>query len=301
MKVLIAVAVAAVVLLLVWLLIYGKKGTENFGEGEQQQEQVAAGTLDRRSQPAMEVSDYDKTVAGEKSQLGTPAAAADIDRKIIKTGKLELDVDDLDASVEQVMKLAREAGGFVAAENFYSSRSGERWCEVTIRVPSARFDAVLIDLKKHGEVTHAGIETQDVTEEFIDLEARLRNLQREEGVLLDLLERRTQKLADVLEVERELSRVRGEIEQAEGRLRYLKNRVSLSTIDIRLTEIGAAAVGPPGKWRLRLHARSAGRLLLTVLRGASTAILYIAVVGAPLWLILLIWLGVRRVKRRRRG
>jgi hypothetical protein len=220
-----------------------------------------------------------------------------VERRIIKNGEVELHVADLDASVEHVRKLVEAAGGFVASQSFYAKPGSWRRCSVTVRVPAGDFDRVVGELQKQGDVWRLSISTQDVTEEFIDLEARLRNSEKEEGVLLDLLERRTPKLADVLQVERELSRVRGDIETTQGRLRYLRNKVSLSTIDLELTEIGEAAVGPTGQWRMRFHLVSAGRMLVTAVRGLVTGIIYIAIVGAPVWVVLGIWLGVRRRRK----
>lgn len=286
-KVLIVIAVAVVLVFVAWFGIYGQKaGREYDAEYEDQEAgEVAA--------PATRVTDATKAAL----QLAT--ADESVERKIIKTGNLELHVADLDASAEQIRKLVKEAGGFVASQSFFAQPGSWPRCNLTLRVPSGEFDRVMAELRKHGEVRHLRIGTQDVTEEFIDLEARLRNLEREEGVLLDLFERRTTKLTDVLEVERELSRVRGDIETTQGRLRYLKHKVSLSTIEVQLTEIGEAAIGPTGRWRLPFHVRSAGRVLVTVARAAFTAIIYIAIVGAPVWAVLGIWLGIRRARRRR--
>ncbi len=286
-KVLVVIAVLLLLVLVAWFGIYGQKaGREYAAEYEDQEAAEVAARVTR-------VTDATKAAL----QLAT--AEESVERKIIKTGSLEIEVGDLDASVEKVAKLAQEAGGFVASQSFFAQPGSWPRCNLTLRVPSGEFDRVMAELRKHGEIRHLRIGTQDVTEEFIDLEARLRNLEREEGVLLDLFERRTTKLTDVLEVERELSRVRGDIETTQGRLRYLKHKVSLSTIEVQLTEIGEAAIGPTGRWRLPFHIRSAGRVLVTVARAAFTAIIYIAIVGAPLWVILGIWLGIRWARRRR--
>jgi hypothetical protein len=297
LKGLIAVCVVFLFVIVVGCGIYGKKAAEEYGvDEEQEQQQEWAGTEQGRV-VATTGGDVSGSVAGKG--VAFAATAASMERKIIKNGDIELHVADLDASVEQVAKLVEGAGGFVASQDFYAQPGSWRRCSLTVRVPGGEFDKTLAELQKHGEVWRLTIGTQDVTEEFVDLEARLRNSEREEGVLLDLLERRTPKLADVLEVERELSRVRGDIERAQGRRRYLTERVSLSTIDIELTEIGEAAVGPTGKWRLRFHVLSAGRVLVNAARAATTAIIYIAIVGAPVWVVLAVWAGARRRRRRR--
>lgn len=277
----VVLVVVGIVLIVAWFGIYGQKAGREYEDQEAAEVAARVTRVTDATQAALQLATADESV----------------ERKIIKTGNLELHVADLDASAEQIRKLVKDAGGFVASQSFFAQPGSWPRCNLTLRVPSGEFDRVMAELRKHGEVRHLRIGTQDVTEEFIDLEARLRNLEREEGVLLDLFERRTTKLTDVLEVERELSRVRGDIETTQGRLRYLKHKVSLSTIEVQLTEIGEAAIGPTGRWQVPFHVRSAGRVLVTVARAAFTAIIYIAIVGAPVWVVVGIWLGVRRRRR----
>ncbi len=91
-------------------------------------------------------------------------------------------------------------------------------------------------MRKLGQVTKIAEATDDVTEEYIDVEARLANSKRLEERIVELLEERSGKLADILEIERELARVRETIERIEGQLRYLSNQTSLATITIELRE-----------------------------------------------------------------
>ena len=277
------VVAIGVVLAATWFFAYGKKAARRAPSG------VPPG--------------WEGEVAGNMPAPGPGGvvaltAAQDIERKIIKTGALDLVVQDFDAAVEQIQQLAQQVGGFVASQNFATEPTGWRRGQVTVRVPSPQFDAAVQKLEQCGQVTSLRIDTEDVTEEFVDLEARLRNQQHEEEVLLALFNRPS-RLPDVLAVERELARVRGEIEQSEGRLRYLKRQVSLSTISVSLSELGQAVIGPTRGWRVVYHARSAGRVLVAVVRGLITAVIYIAVVGSPLWVGLGLWVLVRR--RRRRG
>ena len=103
-------------------------------------------------------------------------------------------------------------------------------------MPVDRFDAFVGQVSRLGEVRTSHVGSQDVTEEFFDLEARIRNKQEEEKRLLKHLADSTGKLEDILKVESELSRVRGEVEQMQGRLRFLANRADLSTVTITATE-----------------------------------------------------------------
>ncbi len=157
------------------------------------------------------------------------------DRKVIKTAHLRLEVADFDGAVEELERLALEAGGYVSNSNYRITSGNRRKGTISIRIPEENFGRVIDDIKKLGRVVSFSSSGQDITEEYIDLEARLRNLKRQEERLLELLDMATS-VKDVLEVERELMRVRGEIERLEGRLRYLSNRVEYATVNVELFE-----------------------------------------------------------------
>ena len=106
-----------------------------------------------------------------------------------------------------------------------------------IRVPVEKFDSLLAILTQLGELQQTHTESEDVTQEYYDIEARIANKQKEEKRLQKHLDESTGKLEDILAVERELTRVRGEIEQMQGRIRYLSNITALSTITLTATEI----------------------------------------------------------------
>ena len=107
---------------------------------------------------------------------------------------------------------------------------------ITVRVPSAGYQPILGALDTLGTVEERSETSRDVTAEFVDIEARIRNKEREEQRLLELLGEAEGKLKEILEVERELSRVRGEIERAQGQMNVLKDQVDLATITIRASE-----------------------------------------------------------------
>ena len=164
--------------------------------------------------------------------------------------------------------------------------TGRVWERAAIRVEGERIAAV----------TDAVIPASD--EEFLDLEARLRTLRQAEERLIAML-KRSGKLADLLEIERELATRREQIEKSQGRLRYLKDRVSFSTIQVSLYEKGPAVVGPSGPYDVVYHVRSAYRVLVSMLQGILTALVYIVVDGVVIWLpvLLSVWLIVRRRRR----
>jgi hypothetical protein len=167
---------------------------------------------------------------------GAKAAPAPIPRKIIYDARIDVLVKSLDVTERAVLELIKDNKGFLAESNIAAQSGNQREATWRIRVPVDRFDSFVNAVGKLGEVRTNHVGSQDVTEEFADLEARIRNKQEEEKRLLKHLADSTGKLEDILAVERELSRVRGEVEQMQGRLRFLANRADLSTVTITATE-----------------------------------------------------------------
>jgi hypothetical protein len=145
------------------------------------------------------------------------------------------------AGAQQAVKdLMRRTGGYLADENQYTSDNRQSY-NMTVRIPSAAFDTFLVMLEQHARVFDARqISTSDVSEEYADIQARIKN--RKE--LLDryrVLLSKAAKIEDVLQLERGINDLQTEIEAAEGRIRYLDNRVSYSTLQI---EIYRKVMGP---------------------------------------------------------
>ncbi|MEM7348143.1 MAG: DUF4349 domain-containing protein, partial [Chloroflexota bacterium] len=158
-------------------------------------------------------------------------------RVIIYTGDIALVVKDTHEAVQGITQLAEAKGGFVANSNIYEYGDVPRG-SITIRVPADMYQTTLADLRSLAlRVERESSDTQDVTEEFTDLQARKTNLEFTETALQELLETRENsgETADILEVHRELTNIRGQIEQIEGRLRFLANQSALSTITVELT------------------------------------------------------------------
>ncbi len=157
---------------------------------------------------------------------------------IIRTGNASIEVDSLELSVDAVRALAARHGGFIANSQLQAAKAGIRSATMEIKVPSQKFDALLSGLTPIGKVEFVNVSAQDVGEEFTDVTARVTNSRRLEQRLIELLATRTGKLSDVLTIERELARVREEIERMEGRLRYLKAHVATSSLSVTVHEPG---------------------------------------------------------------
>jgi hypothetical protein len=157
---------------------------------------------------------------------------------VIKTADLEVEVEkgDFRDAVEAAMATAERNGGFVLDTSVDDVKLGLG--SVTLRVPADRFGRALADLQDLGKVERESVSGQDVTQEFIDLEARLRNLEAQERVLLNLMNQ-AQTVADTIRVQNELTGIQLEIERLKGRLRYLEDQTALSTIHVRISEAGA--------------------------------------------------------------
>ena len=167
----------------------------------------------------------------------TVAAAAD--RKIIKNAELTLEVTSPNDAQRSVASIAESQGGFVVTSETKISENhdpSKRTVEVKliVRVPANQFDAALAAIEKLStNVIHRGISGSDVTEEFIDLEARIRTQKALELQFIEIM-KQAGNISDALEVQRQIAGVRTEIEKLDGRRRFLENRASLSTITVDL-------------------------------------------------------------------
>lgn len=166
------------------------------------------------------------------------------ERMVIRTGRAVVEVDSLEPAVEAVRVLAEDHGGYVSDTNLQLGRRQYREATLTLKVPSERLDSAVAGLEPLGDLQSLDLSGRDVTEEFVDVQARLRNQRQLEERLLELLETRTGDLEDVLAVERELARVRQQIERFEGRVRYLRSRVRMSTLTVSLREPRPIASSP---------------------------------------------------------
>lgn len=175
-------------------------------------------------------------------------SSSTVPRKIVFTGQVDVVVEDMAKANRELNTLIediQQSGGYLAHQELQGIAGSRRIGTWTVRVPQPLFDKFLADIEKLGELQRSSRDAQDVTEEYMDFEARLKNKHASEQRLLGHLEK-TGDLKDTLEVERELSRVRGEVEQLQGRLNLLKNRTVLATVIITLHErLGFTPVTAP--------------------------------------------------------
>jgi uncharacterized protein DUF4349 len=174
--------------------------------------------------------------AGNSALPNAPFDPSVAGSMIIRVGTASIEIARLEPAIDQVRTLALRVSGFVGNSEIRSGASQVRTATIEIKVPAQRFDELVSGLKPIGSLEYVNITAQDVGEEFTDISARVANSHRLEQRLIDLLATRTGKLSDVLEIERELARVREEIERMEGRLRYLKAHVATSSLAVTVHE-----------------------------------------------------------------
>jgi hypothetical protein len=159
---------------------------------------------------------------------------------VIKTADVSVRVksDGLDEVIGKSVSIAEAAGGFVVTTSVEDERRG--FGSVTLRVPANGFRQTLARLRDLGDVEREQVSGRDVTQEFVDLQARLRNFAAQEAVLLRLMGR-SQSVADTIRVQSHLQGVQLDIERLRGRLRFLEDQTAMSTITLDFAEAGAPA------------------------------------------------------------
>ena len=164
-------------------------------------------------------------------------------RKIINTASITIEVTGIETTIESIKSITDRSGGYVENLSSHSDQTHPQ-ANLTIRVPQSKFNSIIQSLKALGEVKNHSSGTEDVSEQFVDMEARLRSLAAEETSLLSLLDS-VEGISDILSIERELYRVRSDIERYQGQLNFLESKVNLSTIFITLFTPYKSSPEPP--------------------------------------------------------
>lgn len=225
-------------------------------------------------------------------------------RVILKNASLTLTVETPATRITEIAAMAEAMGGWVVSSNSYTTTNsaGDETTSGTIvvRVPAERLDEALSQIKSGAlKVDNENITGDDVTQQYVDLSSRLENLQASEQQLREIMDKAV-RVADVLEVQRELTNVRGEIEVIQGRLNYFNEAAAFSSISVSVIP------QPPGPvevqtigWNPGTTAENALGALVSVLQSLLDAAITVVIVGVPLALLVsiplwLIWRSRRR-------
>ena len=171
------------------------------------------------------------TSAPSQSGSGTSG----IETKIIKTAYLSIEVKDVPGSIETLKNLASQKGGYLSSTNIQKNYNDRLSGSVIIRVPAAEFENTLTSVKAIGTVKSASTQGQDVTEEYVDLQAQKSSYQNQLAQYNEIMKKAV-KVEDVITVQQQIDRVQTELNRLEGRLKYLDSRIDLSTITVNLQE-----------------------------------------------------------------
>ncbi|MBP7558497.1 MAG: DUF4349 domain-containing protein [Chitinophagaceae bacterium] len=247
--------------------------------------------------PATDLPGPDQQPEKQKtSSAAIPAIAAsnpDWDRRIIRTGRLKLEIKELKQYYSFMRDQIRTMGGYIASEEL-TENDFERQLQVSIRIPVGQFDAALEAVSMQTEKTlERHITSQDVSEELVDTRARLQTKEQVRERYKQLLGQ-SHKLDDILKMESEINQVQEQIERGAGRIQFLQHAAAYSTIELALIQrlADAPAAAEPEKDNALLEAIRTG---WSFMRDLLLALLSIW----PLWLIaVLIYMGIRRHKHK---
>lgn len=224
------------------------------------------------------------------------SAVPQVGPQVVKTASLRLGIahGSFEDKVGEAHAVADSNAGFVV-ESFASQGSGKRIAEgsLVLRIPAESYDSALSRLRELGKVESLEESGQDVSKEFVDLNARIRQLRAVEAQLLELLQR-ADDVPAALAVQNQLSQVQLDLEQARGRLQYLDNRVAFATISMSMHELGVVAP-KDGGFKIVAAWATAGSAFLTVVGWLFIGI----AVAAPVLILLGLGFLVGRVIRRR--
>ena len=264
---------------------------------------LACSKQETRGEATQSIVSLDAAPASASAQAAAPAPAP---RMIVRTADVKIIVADTAKSVDAITRSAEAAGGYVSGSNIW--RDGELLrARLTLRVPADKLTATLAAIRAAAKrVENETVASEDVSQEAVDLESQVRNLEATEAELRELLKVArvsSKKAADVLEVHQQLTAVRGQIEQARGRMRYLSQVTAMSAIALDVTpDAIAQPVVEPG-WQPLVAAKDASRALITLLQRVATATIWFVIYLLPILgtLFLAIAAAVKIARRGRAG
>jgi hypothetical protein len=202
------------------------------------------------------------------------------ERMVIYNAYISLETSDIQGRLAKIRSLAETLGGYVASSS-RSTYGMQTTAEIAIRIPKNKFHAAVQEVETYGKVLDERTTSEDITQQYIDLKARLDNLQKQEQRLREILAMATT-IDDVLRVEDELTRVRGDIESLQGQINYLEQNVEMSLISVSLAEPAPPFTAPGMNWGETFQTAITG--LFIVLRGLiiiTISLIPIVIIGLP--------------------
>lgn len=206
----------------------------------------------------------------------TEGATDTLNQVVLKSGSLSIVIDNFDASQKSITEAAKKYEGYVISISDYGT-DNDKVVSMTVRVPAESFDAAIEEFKAIGsEVVDLSINTDDVTMEYVDLQARLENLKTSEKQFTEIMSRAVN-IEDILAVQRELTNVRSQIESLQGQINYYDNHSELSTISISMSLNPDNIVIPEEQWRPLGVLKNAFQAFVEFLKGVFVMIVWIVI------------------------
>ncbi|MFH1485820.1 MAG: DUF4349 domain-containing protein [Chloroflexota bacterium] len=221
------------------------------------------------------------TAAAPASQDASGWSDMLMDQKIIRNATISITAKDVTTAIDQVSDIVvTHTGAFIASSNIRQNEE-KSTATIVIKIPAPFFEQALKQLRQVGnKVTGETVSSQDVTEQYIDLESQLRNLKATEERYLQLLTK-AYSIQDILSIQERLNSVRSQIERAQGRLRFLEQRAALSTITVNLSPWPASGI-TKGRWDPAKTLNLALGNLAKAMQGAMNAAIYVTIYALPL-------------------
>lgn len=244
----------------------------------------------------------DQAASSVNTNVKNPVSASpyQANRMIIKNGEMSLLVANTDRTIDQVTGVAVDSGGYIVSAKTWV-QDGYKYATINMGVPSDQFEAVQRQLRTLAiEVLIDTSSGQDVSDEYVDLQSRLTNLEATRARIREFLDKAT-KVEEALQVNAQLSEIEGEIEQVKGRMQYLKDRAAYSTLLVNIEQQRPTPTPyptpTPTYWQPGQTLSDAGDALGEILRGLGDLLIWLGVVAVPLALPVV---GVVLVARRAR-
>ncbi len=278
--------------------------------------------MDASSSPSQDFSEVamgGKQESSQKNKNVTPSKAAPdgkpavetngfelvkdsrADRMLIRNAKITIETENPKQVGEKLIAAVIAAKGYVSNRNETTDSLGGQSVSMQLRIPAIDFDRTITSFDKYGRMVENHMTSEDVTEDFVGTQSTLRNAKRTEARLLEHLSR-TGKLSDTLLIEKQLSRVRGEVEQLEGHVRFVSHRVDFSTIDLTLQEKAKPqATVPPESYSSGKEYSEASRSLIGFMREMWTKVIWLgvwAIVWVPIAFVIIV-IGRNIIKKKR--
>lgn len=292
-------------LLLVFMLVLAGCGASNQADEAAYAPESSWPT----SAPAMEMD----SAEAPKARLMTAEMAEEAgvggnmvigERKVILHGNVVVDVEDIKESEDAIRQHLKGINGFIDNASFHTDSRGETMTiHMTIRLPQIFFDQTMLFLKEDlGKLVSKNQDSGDVTMQYVDMEARLNNLTRQETRYTEILEK-AETVEEILQIERELVRIRGDIESLTAQFNHLKDRVDFSTITITLRQTilatpGVTAAGFDGAWERAMTALTVS-LNLLINTAAGFFVFFFAALPFTIALLAVLLLAYTILKKRR--